>query len=129
MRGYVEDHAHLYMGGAVVYMTWTLATAADYMQAGSWKDAECLVLLGLAAAEQTSLDEGRWNIAYLFLQLPEPPWSKMRRKANKDMLRPFTRLLPPAWAAAASAYVKDMAALTELKKKGRGGGNDKEEQG
>ena len=103
----------------LAYVGWGIATVADYMAAGAWREAECLVLLGLAAADQTTLDEGRWNIAFLFTHLPEPPWSKLRRKPNKDLLKPFTKLLPPTWAAAASAYVKDMATLSELKKKGR----------
>ena len=37
-----------------------------------------------------------------------------------DSIRPFGRLADPGWTAAAMAYVRDAASLSELRKKGPG---------
>ena len=102
---------------SIAYLCFGLCTAADYMACGYWREAEALVLLLIAACDQVTIDEGKWTIAWLFTHLPEPNWTDVSRKPRASMLHPYSRLLPSTWTAAASAYVKDMAALGELRKK------------
>ena len=127
LREYLLNHMAFDKAKGTAYLGWALATVADLMKVGAWREAEATVLLCLAAIEQVTLDEGRWQVAWLFTHLPEPPWQRISRRPPQGALRPFTRLIPASWAAAAASYVRDMATLTELKKKakaapgGRGG--------
>ena len=82
-----------------------------------------MALLGLAAAEQTTLDEGRWNIAFLFTHLPEPPWALLGSR-QPDPGTPFSKLADPRWTAALMGYMKDVEALRAQRQqlaRGRGG--------
>ena len=105
----------------------------DYMWAGKWSMAEAVLMLLMVALEQACLDRGRWTMAWLLTHLPEPPWTQLSQVPPVDPLRPFGRLAEPAWTAAAMAYVKDAAALSELRKKTAKGtgktGSQKEEEG
>ena len=102
---------------ALPYATWVICTAFNQMGRGEWHSSEATLALGLCAIDQSLVDKGRWNTAWLFAHLPEPPWSKVSTCRTENVLRPFTPLLPAPWAAIASAYAKEMAALGELKKK------------
>ena len=131
LREYLTSHVSFDRSRGIAYCGWALATIGDLMRAGSWHEAEAELLLTLACIEQVTLDEGKWGTAWLLTHLPEPPWARIAHKGPVGCLRPFTRMLPPSWAAAAASYVKDMSVLQELKKKGaapvkgQGGGEDK----
>ena len=122
LRQYFQSVVCVDKARGLGYMLWLLCTVADLLHQGATSQAEALVLLGICAGEQASLDEGRWTLAWMFTHLPEPDWGRVGRRPNASVLRPFSRLLPPAWAAAASAFVRDMSALSELKKKARSEG-------
>ena len=42
-----------------------VAAALDFVHSGQWERAEATLLLLLCAAEQSSLDRGRWSLAWL----------------------------------------------------------------
>lgn len=110
------------------YLGWGIATALDQVAQNDWAAAELTMLLLMVAIEQSCLDGGRWTLAWLLTWLPEPPWHQISQAPSADPLRPFGRLAPPDWTAAAMAYVKDAASLIELrgkmKGKGKGGGGE-----
>ena len=60
-------------------------------------------------------------MAWLLTHLPELPWHVLQQGMQPDSLRPFGRLADRGWTAAAMAYVRDAAGLTELRNKGPGG--------
>ena len=117
LREYFAANVGFDKARGLAYCAWALAAMADLMGAGRWREAEATLLLTLASIEQVTLDDGRWTVAWLFCHLPEPPWSRLSHRPPQNQLRPFTRLLPPAWTSAAAAYVKDMATLRDLKGK------------
>ena len=123
-----EYFARRFMCGgarAVGYLAYGLATIADAIYLGHWDKAEAQVLLLLCALEQQALDRGRWGLAWLLTHLPEPPWAQYNVQPPMGPLRPFGRLSEPAWTAAAMAFMKDAAYMSELRKKGpAGGGGD-----
>ena len=101
----------------VTYLMFGLATVFDWMGRGQTKSVEALVGLLLAAGDQSTMDGGRWNLAWLYTHLPEPPWARVGHRAAENLLRPHSKLLNPTWAAAAAAYTRDMSVLHELKRK------------
>ena len=131
LREYLSSHVSFDRARSTAYCGWALATIGDLMRAGAWHEAEAELLLTLACIEQVALDQGQRGTAWLLTHLPEPPWARIAHRGPVGGLRPFTRMLPPSWAAAAASYVKDMATLQELKKKtggpfkNQGGSDDK----
>ena len=117
LREYLASNICFDKSRGLAYFGWALATIGDLMKAGAWHEAEAELLLTLARIEQVALDEGRWGLAWILTHLPEPPWARIAHRAPNSALKPFTRLLPPSWAAAAASYVRDMNTLNELKKK------------
>ena len=117
LREYLTSNICFDKSRGLAYFGWALATIGDLMRAGAWYEAEAELLLTLACIEQVTLDDGRWGLAWILTHLPEPPWARISHRAPNSTLKPFTRMLPPSWAAAAASYVRDMNALHELKKK------------
>ena len=122
---------HFGKARAVPYLTCGIAHAADLMHQKKHDEAEALLATLVMAAEQSTLESGRWSLAWLLTHLPEPPWAQIALNPPPDPLRPFGRLAEPGWTAAAMAYTKDAAALGEIRKKvagsGKGEGKGKEE--
>ena len=103
-------------------MAYGLATVADSTQAGFWDRAEAQVMMLLCALEQQALGRGRWGLAWLLTHLPEPPWVHYNVQPPLGPLRPFGRLSEPSWTAAAMAFMKGAAYMSELRRKGPAGG-------
>ena len=86
------------------------------MHLGQWELAEGFLHLLVASVEAVCWDRGRWQMAWLLTFLPEPPWSQMAAAPPWDALRPFGVLAPVSMTTAATHYLKDVAALGELRK-------------
>ena len=77
---------------------------------------ERLALLAIAL-EQSSVDKGDWGIAYL-LSLASDPLLTMfqdRTTVVSPFNHPFSSLVPPSWATAVLAYVKELEVLSNKK--------------
>ena len=117
-------------GRTIPYIALGLCTVFDQMDAGLWVEAEATVAALLVAIEQSCLDKGRWDRAWLMTHLPEPNWHMVAWEAPSNALRPFAKLADPAWTASVIAYTKDATLLEESRKrpdKGKGKGKEKEE--
>lgn len=99
-----------------VYLTYGICHALDLMHLGQWELAEGFLHLLVASVEAVCWDRGRWQMAWLLTFLPEPPWSQMASSPPWDALRPFGVLAPVSMTTAATHYLKDVAALGELRK-------------
>ena len=73
------------------YIAWGLATVFDLMGAGEWEQAEALTGYLLAAVDQSTLDGGRWQTAWMLTHLPEPPWRNIQRPPASSSSRPRSR--------------------------------------
>ena len=118
MREFFSRHVPFGKQKAVAYLGFGIATAVDLMKEGRAERAEATLLLLLVSLEQSCLDQGRWGLAWLLTHLPEPPWGSIQSVPPSDPLRPFGRLAEPGWTAAAMAFTKDAAALSDLRKRG-----------
>ena len=113
-------------GRGMTYIGFLIGHALDQMGRGEWHRAETTLCLGLVAMEQSLHDAGRWNMALLLTHLPKPPFHVLQQGMPLDSLRPFGRLADPAWTSAVVAFIKDAAALSELRRKGMGWQQDGE---
>ena len=121
---------HFGKSKAVPYMAYAIATAIDLFERDKHDEGMALLMMLMVAVEQSTLDQGRWQLAWLLTHLPEPPWTQLSQVAPPDPLRPFGRLSEPNWSTAAMAYTKDAAALSEIRKRGaKGEGKDKDKDG
>ena len=90
-----------------------------YMMAEAWMvgwEAENLQLLGIVSKvlyflEQTSLDAGRMQLAWLLTGMAEPPLNLYANNRRRVGLQPFCRLCHPTWVAANLSYVRDLDIL------------------
>ena len=57
------------------------------------------------------------RLAWLLTHLPDPPWSRLLRQGVDGQHNDFALLSEPSWVAAALAYIKDVAAVKELRTK------------
>jgi len=116
-REYLSQMCGFDKARGITYVAYGLASVLDLMRHRQWEHAEAQALLLLAAIEQSLIDRGRWQTAWLMTHLSEPPWHRISHPMADDQLRPYAKLLDPTWAAAAAGYAKDMSDLAELKKR------------
>lgn len=120
-RGYFTSEVPFGQARTAAYMCFGMVEVADLMASGNWEHAEATLLLLLAATEQAALQEWQWGAAWLLTHLPDPPWQRIRYAPARDSIRPLSRLADPALAAAAVAYLRDMAVLGDAQKRQFGG--------
>ena len=77
---------------------------------------ERLALLAISL-EQSVVDKGDWQIAFLLSLAEDPPLAIYQDKTSiiSPYGRPFANLVPSAWAAVVLAYVKELEVLTSKK--------------
>ena len=77
---------------------------------------ERLALL-VVSLEQSVLDKGDWQIAFLLSLAEDPPLSVYQERSSvvSPYGRPFSNLVPSAWSAVVLAYVKELEILTTKK--------------
>ena len=92
---------------------WLLAHVADQMIAGDQVGAQEMLALAMVAIEQSAMDGGKWEVAWI-LSLQEDPPSQIfshRPQHTNPRLRAFCPLCPADWGAPALAYVKELDLL------------------
>eukprot|EP00438_Fugacium_kawagutii_P012774 Skav217634 [mRNA] locus=scaffold1334:19891:21624:- [translate_table: standard] len=92
---------------------WLLAHVADQLIAGDVVGAQEMLALSMVAIEQSSLDQGRWEVAWILALQEEPPPQifASRSAQTNPRLRAFGPLCPAEWGATALAYVKELDLL------------------
>ena len=83
----------------------------NLMEQGRMEEAQAMVGASLAAMDQWSISK-TLDPGYLWLHVPEPAYGPQAHTAT-TRLQPYSRLAPPKWAVAVSAYLSDMEKLTE----------------
>ena len=77
---------------------------------------ERLALL-IVSLEQSVVDKGDWQVAFLLSLAEDPPISVYQDRTSviSPYGRPFSSLVPSAWSAVVLAYIKELEVLTTKK--------------
>lgn len=116
MTSYVERFGNFKGHKESGMMMWMLSHAVDAAASGDFHMTKEYLALSAACLEQSTQDSN-WTVAYVLSLLEEPPSQIFsERQAPVSALgRPFSGLIPPAWAAVALAYLKEMELLNNKK--------------
>ena len=112
---------------------WLLGHVADQMLLGDVKGAQEMLALAMVAIEQSAMDNGKWEIAWVLALQEDPPQQLFAHRpiATNPRLRAFSPLCPADWGAIALAYVKELDLLSSRRQealpKKQGGGRQEEE--
>ena len=92
---------------------WILANLSNALLAEDVLAAGDLAALAMVALEQSVIDNGRWDVAYLLSLLEDPPSAIFahRPPSQNPRLRAFGPLCPQGWATTAMTYVKEVDGL------------------
>lgn len=115
---------------------WLLSHVADQMLAGDQAGAQEMLALAMVAIEQSAMDGGKWEVAWILSLQEDPPTQifSHRPQHTNPRLRAFGPLCPADWGATALAYVKELDLLNTrrseaLPKKPGGGPHRQEDEG
>ena len=94
-------------------MMWILANLSNALLAEDVKAASDIAALAMVALEQSVMDGGRWDVAYLLSLMEDPPAAIFahRPPSQNPRLRAFSALCPQGWATTAMTYVKEVDSL------------------
>ena len=111
MRRYVARRIPLAENRQLAYLAFMLAEAWGVGYNSSNVELQGSVCKMLIFIEQTCLDAGKMNLAWLMTGQQDPPFHLLVSNRKKPGLQPFTRLASPSWVSANLAYVKDLDVL------------------
>jgi len=123
MRGCFGAEVPFGHAKTAAYLVFGICDVADLMEAQRWHEAEAVLLLLLAAAEQAARQEWQWGLAWLLTFSAEPPWARIR--VNPPVagdMRCAGQLADPELLAAAVGHMKDVMAIAEAQKRSTGNG-------
>jgi hypothetical protein len=114
---------------------WLLGHVADQFLLEDFKGAQEMLALAMVAIEQSAMDNGKWEVAWILALQEDPPQQLFahRPQATNPRLRAFGPLCPADWGATALAYIKELDLLSsrraEALPKKQGGGKTEEDSG
>ena len=96
---------------------WLLGHVLDALAVDDLHQAKERLALLVVSLEQSVIDKGDWQVAFLLSLAEDPPLSIYQDKASiiSPYGRPFANLVPSNWAAVVLAYVKELEILTTKK--------------
>ena len=112
---------------------WLLGHVADQLLLQDFKGAQEMLALAMVAIEQSAMDNGKWEVAWILALQEDPPQQLFtyRPQATNPRLRAFGPLCPADWGATALAYIKELDLLStrraEALPKKQGGGKQEED--
>ena len=95
---------------------WIASHAMDAAASNDFDLTKEYLAILMACLEQSAMD-GNWNVAYVLSLLEEPPPQLFMEKMTPGgaVSRPFAPLVPPAWAATALSFLKEVELLSTKK--------------
>ena len=96
------------------YAMWCLAHVMDAMIQQDYQGAQEFLALTFVAMDQSSIDGGRWDFAWLLTLLEEPPPQLFHGRGTvaNPRTRAFSPLSPVAWTTCALQYLKEVDLIT-----------------
>ena len=116
---FVHDNFQLGTQRTLSYCALGFAHIFDMCRARRWELVEDATARMLVATEQAAMDNSQWQIAWPLTFMREPQWTRLQPKpSGNDPLSPqFGLLADPSWTAVVLAYLKDAAAVQELRRR------------
>ena len=105
------------------YLMWMLAHVADALLQDDVPGAREHLALCLVCLDQSVLDGGRWDLAYMMSLLDEPPGQMFlpRQTAANPRSRAFSPLSPVGWATTSLQYLKEIDLINTRRLESLGG--------
>ena len=96
------------------YVMWCLAHIADCLIQQDIQGAQEFLALTLVAVDQSVIDHGRWNFAWILTLLEDPPAQLFHARpySSNPISRAFSPLSPVAWTTCALQYLKEIDLIT-----------------
>ena len=96
------------------YTMWCLAHVMDCLTDEDYAGAREFLALTFVALDQSSLDHGRWDFAWLLTLLEEPPAQLFhgRGVVANPRSRAFSPLSPAGWTTCALQFLKEIDLIT-----------------
>ena len=96
------------------YTMWCLAHVMDCLTEQDYAGAQEFLALTFVALDQSSLDHGKWDFAWLLTLLEEPPAQLFhgRGTSANPRARAFSPLSPVGWTTCALQYLKGVDLIT-----------------
>jgi len=93
---------------------WLLGHVADQFLVQDFKGAQEMLALAMVAIEQSAMDNGKWEVAWILALQEDPPQQLFahRPQATNPRLRAFGPLCPADGGATALAYIKELDLLS-----------------
>ncbi len=111
MRRYVERRVPLAENRQLTYLAFMMAEAWASGHESNNVELQGWICKMMIFIEQTCLDGGRMNLAWLLTGQQDPPFHLLVQNKRRPGLQPFTRLASPSWVSANLAYVRDLDVL------------------
>ena len=74
---------------------------------------QAAIALQAAFVDQAAMDGGKYNLSWLLVGLPQPPFATIRLHVERQGKEPFSPLVDPRWIAANLAYLRDLDYVTQ----------------
>ena len=96
------------------YIMWCLAHVMDCVTSEDYAGAREFLAVTVVALDQSALDGGRWDFAWLLTLLEEPPAQLFhgRGAVANPRTRAFSPLSPVGWTTCALQYLKEVDLIT-----------------
>ncbi|CAE7635021.1 unnamed protein product, partial [Symbiodinium necroappetens] len=96
------------------YTMWCLAHVMDCLTSEDYAGAREFLAVTVVALDQSALDGGRWDFAWLLTLLEEPPAQLFhgRGAVANPRTRAFSPLSPVGWTTCALQYLKEVDLIT-----------------
>ena len=105
---YLERFGHFADHPELGFVAFALAHALRASWLGDFRSATDTLALLFVGLEQANLDQGAWDLAWLYLLLPDPPAEPMSRRTQSSELRQFPRSADQTWCTTMLAFISEM---------------------
>ncbi len=129
MERYFTEVSQLGRHPLLTYMAFIAAAMWRAREEGNRERLDLLVSLLPVFLDQTAIEGGRAQTAYLFTGLPDPPWSRVALNTTVAWHQPYTPLAYVRWVGAQPEFLRDVDLFEQrqravAKPKGKGGAKD-----
>jgi hypothetical protein len=113
MERYFTEVSPLSKHPLLTYVAFIAAAMWRAREEGDRARLDLLVNLLPLFLDQTAIEGGRAQTAYLFTGLPDPPWSRVALNSTVAWHQPYTPLADVRWVGAQLEFLRDVDLLEQ----------------